>query len=54
MTAKLRAKDDVVAKPVDAVARCVKFLVPDNLCHTLEELYPKALEAAMEMLKHRV
>jgi putative transposase len=53
MTAKLRAKDDVVAEPVDTVARCVKFLVPDNLCHTLEELYPKALEAAREMLKHR-
>ena len=53
MTAKFRAKNDMIAEPVDAMARCVKFRVPDNLCHILEALYPKALEAARAMLKHR-
>lgn len=53
MTAKLRAKDDVVAKPVHAMARCVKFRVPNELCHVLDALYPKALDAARGMIKNR-
>ena len=43
MPAKLRAKDDVVVEPIDAVARCFKQLVPNHLAHVLDELYPKAL-----------
>jgi len=33
--------------------RCVKFLVPDELCHNLDSLYPKALDASRGMLKNR-
>ena len=53
MTAKLNTKDDMVAEPVNTMARCFKQLVPDHLRHVLEELYPRALIAAREMLKHR-
>lgn len=50
---KLRAENDVVTEPIHAMARCAKFRVPDELCHTLDVLYPKALDAARAMLKDR-
>lgn len=53
MTAKLGHKDDVVAEPIDTMARCFKQSVPDQLRHILDTLYPVALDAAREMLKHR-
>jgi len=53
MTTELRAENDVVAEPVHTMARCIKFRVPDELCHTLDALYPKALDAARGMLKDR-
>lgn len=42
------AKNDIVA-----VLRCAKIRVPRELCHILDALYPKALDAARAMLKNR-
>ena len=53
MTSKLRTKNNVVTEPVHAMARCAKLRVPDQLCHILDDLYPKALNAARGMIKDR-
>ena len=53
MTSKFRTKNNVITEPVDTVARCVKFRIPDEFCHVLDELYPKAFEVAREMLENR-
>lgn len=53
MTAELRTENHVVAEPVHAMARCTKARVPDELCHVLDALYPKALDAARAMLSNR-
>jgi len=35
------------------MARCVKFRIPDELCHVLDDLYPRVLETAREMIHNR-
>ena len=53
MTTKFHAADDVIGKPVNAMACCVKFLVPNELAHRLDALYPVCLRDARLMLKDR-
>ena len=53
MTAKLGAKNDMIVEPKNAMARCLKFLVPNHLCHVLEALCPKAQNIARAMIKNR-
>lgn len=50
---KLRAQNHVVSKPVNTMARCAKFRVPNELRHILDALYAKALDAARGMLQDR-
>jgi putative transposase len=53
MTPKLNTPNHMVTKPIDAMTCCVKVLVPDALTHTLENIYPKALDIARQMLLKR-
>lgn len=53
MPTKFDTKDDVVAEPVHTAIRIAKFRVPEDIPHTLDILYPKALEAARKMLVDR-
>lgn len=53
MLPKFHTPHDVVAEPVNTVARCVKVLIPDELAHRLESLYAPSLSAARHMLKNR-